>query len=339
MGAKPAAAAHATAGAGRDAARQALAGAKPAAASRSTAEAGRDAARQTLAGVEPAAASRSTQQADDGLRAVPRMDVKPAAASHATSIAVWGVPSPVAADGRFTVRVGVKCAAGCPLTGQPVAVRNEAGTGVGRGRLGAAPEPGTRALYRTDLTLTAPAREGVHAWTVVFAAAGTDPAPAHGAPPAAEATARKSEATARESTAHGTPPAAEATARESTAHGTPPASEATARESAPAHEASTATFGFRTVRPPEHRVTVTVCDRDTGTPLAGAEVRVGVHRGTTDADGKALVEAPAGRHEVYVRKAGYLPLTGGVTVRGDIALRFAAARVSDADPDEEQVWM
>lgn len=228
------------------------------------------------------------------------MDVKPAAASHATSIAVWGVPSPVAADGRFTVRVGVKCAAGCPLTGQPVAVRNEAGAGVGRGRLGAVPEPGTRALYRTDLTLTAPAREGVHAWTVVFAAAGTAPAPAHGAPPA---------------------------------------DEATARESAPAHEAATATFGFRTVRPPEHRVTVTVCDRDTGTPLAGTEVRVGVHRGTTDADGKALVGTPAGRHEVYVRKAGYLPLTGGVTVRGDAALRFAAARVSDADPDEEQVWM
>lgn len=276
------------------------------------------------------------------------MDVKPAAASHATSIAVWGVPSPVAADGRFTVRVGVKCAAGCPLTGQPVAVRNEAGAGVGRGRLGAAPEPGTRALYRTDLTLTAPAREGVHAWTVVFAAAGTDPAPAHEAPQEAEATARESapahgtppaaEATARES-AHGAPQADEATARESTAHGTPPASEAPERESAPAHEAATATFGFRTVRPPGHRVTVTVCDRDTGTPLAGAEVRVGVHRGTTDADGKALVGTPAGRHEVYVRKAGYLPLTGGVTVRGDAALRFAAARVSDADPDEEQVWM
>ena len=273
---------------------------KPAAATRSTAGAGRDAARQALAGA------------------------KPAAASHATSIAVWGVPSPVAADGRFTVRVGVKCAAGCPLTGQPVAVRNEAGAGVGRGRLGAAPEPGTRALYRADLTLTAPAREGVHAWTVVFAAAGTDPAPAD-------------EATARES-AHGAPQEAEAPARES-AHGTPPADEATARESAPAHEASTATFGFRTVRPPGHRVTVTVCDRDTGTPLAGAEVRVGVHRGTTDADGKALVGTPAGRHEVYVRKAGYLPLTGGVTVRGDAALRFAAARVSDADPDEEQVWM
>ena len=259
------------------------------------------------------------------------MDVKPAAASHSTSIAVWGVPSPVAAAGRFTVRVGVKCAAGCPLTGQPVAVRNEAGAGVGRGRLGTAPEPGTRALYRTDLTLTAPAREGVHAWTVVFAAAGTDPAPAHGAPPADEATERKS--------THGAPPAAGAPERESTAHGTPPASEATARESAPAHEAATATFGFRTVRPPGHRVTVTVCDRDTGTPLAGAEVRVGVHRGTTDADGKALVGAPAGRHEIYVRKAGYLPLTGGVTVRGDAALRLAAARVSDADPDEEQVWM
>ncbi|MCY4123338.1 MAG: hypothetical protein OXG72_20715, partial [Acidobacteria bacterium] len=53
------------------------------------------------------------------------------------------------------------------------------------------------------------------------------------------------------------------------------------QESSPGHASATATFGFRTTAPPEHRVTVTVVDRDTETRVAGAEVRVGVYRGTT----------------------------------------------------------
>ena len=53
-------------------------------------------------------------------------------APHPTSIAVWGVPSPVVVDGRFAVQVGVKCAAGCALAGQPVVVRDEAGADIGR---------------------------------------------------------------------------------------------------------------------------------------------------------------------------------------------------------------
>ena len=112
-----------------------------------------------------------------------------------------------------------------------------------------------------------------------------------------------------------------------------------AREAAHAHEAAAAAFSFRAVSPPEHRVTVTVRDRDTDALLPGAEVRVGVHRGTTGADGRAQVDARAGAGDLYVRKAGYAPHAGSVEVSGDAALQVVVARVSDADPDEEQVWM
>ena len=92
--------------------------------------------------------------------------------------------------------------------------------------------------------------------------------------------------------------------------------------------------------PPEHRVTVTVLDEDAESPLAGAEVRMGVHRGTTDASGRAHVEVHSGSYDLYVRKAGYKPHSERVpAVAGDMALYVTAARVSDADLDDDQVWM
>ena len=109
---------------------------------------------------------------------------------------------------------------------------------------------------------------------------------------------------------------------------------------APGHANATATFGFRTTAPPEHRVTVTVVDRDTETRVAGAEVRVGVYRGTTDASGQAHVAVHPGSYDLYVRKAGYKPHADSIpVVSGDVVHEVAAVRVTDADLDDEQVWM
>ncbi len=112
------------------------------------------------------------------------------------------------------------------------------------------------------------------------------------------------------------------------------------QDSAPGHANATATFGFRTTAPPEHRVTVTVVDRDTETRVAGAEVRVGVYRGTTDASGQAHVAVHPGSYDLYVRKAGYKPHADSIpVVSGDVILKVAAVRVTDGDLDDEQVWM
>ena len=120
----------------------------------------------------------------------------------------------------------------------------------------------------------------------------------------------------------------------------PPPDATPAREPAPGHANATATFGFRAMDPPEHRVTVTVLDRDTETRLAGAEVHVGIYRATTDASGEAQVEVHPGSYDLYVRKAGYKPHAASVpVVSGDVTLRVAASRVSDGDLDDEQVWM
>ena len=112
-----------------------------------------------------------------------------------------------------------------------------------------------------------------------------------------------------------------------------------AADEAPRHEAAACTFSFRTVEPAGNTVTVTVVDQETEAPLANANVHLGVHRASTDADGKARVDVPGGDYELYVRSPGYQPYTEPVTVTADTPLRVAAARVSDADLDDDQVWM
>ena len=284
---------------------------------------------------------------------------------HRTSVAVWGAPSPVAAASRFTVTVGVKCSAACRLAGHAVVIRDGTGRELGRGTLGAEPTAGTRALYAGAVTLTAPAEPGVHAWTAVFPPAAAEPP---GAPtpqpeptPAAAAKSRdepaatplsEPAATRRDGPASATPNEPPAATRHETAAATgdepasaprdepaaPPPREA---RSAPRHEAAACAFSFRTVEPPEHAVavTVTVVDRETESPLGKADVHLGTYRTSTDTDGKARIEAPPGRYDLYVRSPGYAPYTDPVNVTADAALRVAASRVSDADMDDDQVWM
>jgi hypothetical protein len=44
---------------------------------------------------------------------------------HTSSLAMWDVPSPVVLDSRFTVKVGLKCSASCPLAGATIEIHDE----------------------------------------------------------------------------------------------------------------------------------------------------------------------------------------------------------------------
>ena len=102
---------------------------------------------------------------------------------HASSLTVWGAPSPTPAGGRFSVKVGLRCARGCRLSGAAVAVCDETGAAVARGRLGTAPWQGTDALYWTAIDVPAPAAEGVRVWSAELADVGAELP--HDGPPAA----------------------------------------------------------------------------------------------------------------------------------------------------------
>ena len=93
---------------------------------------------------------------------------------HAISIAVWDVPSRVPIAGPLQVKVGVRCSAGCQLTGCMVEIDDETGAKVGEGRLGDTPWAGTNALYWTVIELSAPATEDMYFRTVACAVAGIE---------------------------------------------------------------------------------------------------------------------------------------------------------------------
>ncbi len=82
-------------------------------------------------------------------------------APHETSMAVWDTRTPAVVDSPITVRVGLACAEGCRLSGRIVQVTDDGGTLLAEGRLGGTPLQGTEALYWADVTLKAPATEGV----------------------------------------------------------------------------------------------------------------------------------------------------------------------------------
>lgn len=93
------------------------------------------------------------------------------------------------------------------------------------------------------------------------------------------------------------------------------------------HGAAAAVFGFRADRAPEHRVTITVTQRDTGTPVPSVEVRLGIYIRTTDNRGVASADLPAGTYELAIRNDGLAAEPVTLSVVGDLAVDVMASTV------------
>jgi hypothetical protein len=86
--------------------------------------------------------------------------------AHTASVNVWGLPSAVVVGERFRLKVGIKCSAGCKLTGRPLRIFDHEGAQVGtRSRLDDI-WPGTSALYFSELEAQAPPEAGDYQWQV-----------------------------------------------------------------------------------------------------------------------------------------------------------------------------
>jgi hypothetical protein len=89
-----------------------------------------------------------------------------ATTAHATSVSVWGLPSAIAAGERFALKVGIKCSAGCKLTGTALRIFDHDGAQVGSARLFDDIWPGTAALYFSEVEAQAPLKTGDYEWEV-----------------------------------------------------------------------------------------------------------------------------------------------------------------------------
>lgn len=98
------------------------------------------------------------------------------------------------------------------------------------------------------------------------------------------------------------------------------------------HDGSSAAFSFAAVRPPEHNVTVKVIERDTGVPIADAQIRLGAHRASTDESGLATVKTSRGTYEVIAWKGGYQSPSLTVGVTEDVGVQIGAVAIPKVDP-------
>jgi hypothetical protein len=88
------------------------------------------------------------------------------AKAHAATVNVWGLPSTIAAGERFSFKVGIKCSAGCKLTGRQVSIFDYKGAQVGAGSLLDDIWPDTSALYFAEVEAQAPITTGDYKWQV-----------------------------------------------------------------------------------------------------------------------------------------------------------------------------
>ena len=98
------------------------------------------------------------------------------------------------------------------------------------------------------------------------------------------------------------------------------------------HDGSSAEFSFAAVRPPEHSVTVSVIEKDTGIPIANAQVRLGAHRASTDESGLAKLGTSSGTYDVIAWKGGYQSPSRTVTVTEDVGVQIEAVAIPKVDP-------
>ena len=102
------------------------------------------------------------------------------------------------------------------------------------------------------------------------------------------------------------------------------------------HDGATSSCTVAVVRPAEHRLTVRVTEKDTSNPVDGADIRVGVHRATTDPAGLAAVDIPKGTYELVVWKVGYDVPVQSIEIHADRMVQAEAVVVPEEDPDA--VW-
>ena len=99
------------------------------------------------------------------------------------------------------------------------------------------------------------------------------------------------------------------------------------------HGGASARFGFETVKPPQYSVTVKVVQKDAGTPIEDAQVRLGVYFACSDQTGLAIVAIPQGTYDLDVLKTGYEAPSRVLYVNGDVTVEVEVAVIPPENPD------
>jgi len=98
------------------------------------------------------------------------------------------------------------------------------------------------------------------------------------------------------------------------------------------HTDASTQFNFMTTPPPQHKVCVTVVETETQTPVADAQVRLGVFRVATDASGSAHLIVPKGRQRLFIWEAEHEIPEQYLDVDGDLEIVVQAKTLPKENP-------
>ena len=99
------------------------------------------------------------------------------------------------------------------------------------------------------------------------------------------------------------------------------------------HGGALARFGFETVKPPQYSVAVKVVQKDAGTPVEDAQVRLGIYLAYSDANGLAKVAMPRGTYSLDVLKPGYEASSRELELNDDVTVEVEVAVIPPENPD------
>ena len=99
------------------------------------------------------------------------------------------------------------------------------------------------------------------------------------------------------------------------------------------HGGASARFGFETVRPPQHSVAVKVVQKDVGTPIEDAQIRLGVYFAYSDSNGVAKIAMPRGTYTLDVLKTGFEAPSRVLDVHEDVTVEVEVVIVPPENPD------
>jgi hypothetical protein len=105
----------------------------------------------------------------------------------------------------------------------------------------------------------------------------------------------------------------------------------------PDHDAVSARFSVAAAARPEHTLTVTVTENETGEALAGVEIRLGPFHARTDAKGCAEVRICKGTYELRLWRTAHIAEPKPLTIEGDLRLALTMTHVPEEHPDARWV--
>jgi hypothetical protein len=102
-------------------------------------------------------------------------------------------------------------------------------------------------------------------------------------------------------------------------------------------EGATSRFSVAAAAKPEHRLTVTVTERDTKAALGDVEIRLGPFHARTDKNGRAELRVCKGEYQIHLWRTAHIAQPRPIGMTGDTSVELTMLHVPEDHPDARWV--